>query len=412
MTEQSRGAAREIASLDLSGKRYFLIFPDRNFDVHGVQLPGLLLTPRITFIPLSSTQHRTLEMLSWFLQQCDADSSFVQNPNSVTYHFETPAFLFYGLPLVAVLGSFIFWRQRRNLRSAPLSLILSLTTCRVVILALLVVVLASPFVRRTDVEEKKPIVAILFDDSQSMGLASGSFEGADETVRKLAIAAGYQIAATGLDPSVRKEFNDKTRAKLVQTIVQAQKAQLLEPLAKKYELRFYRFGRDARRISVDPVQWELPEPAADGSGTHIADSVLKVMAEAAGRPVAGLILFSDGENTGGQPLTKASDECLAKSTPLFALPAGSGAKSKDVSIVDLSTAGQVTLGDTARVGVVIESTGYEGKTVKLELFDGTALLDTKEITLRGGRTTASRDGVRCQTAGLADSFRQHQTIRG
>lgn len=322
-------------------------------------------------------------MLSWFLQQCDADSSFVQNPNSVTYHFETPAFLFYGLPLVAVLGSFIFWRQRRNLRSAPLSLILSLTTCRVVILALLVVVLASPFVRRTDVEEKKPIVAILFDDSQSMGLASGSFEGADETVRKLAIAAGYQIAATGLDPSVRKEFNDKTRAKLVQTIVQAQKAQLLEPLAKKYELRFYRFGRDARRISVDPVQWELPEPAADGSGTHIADSVLKVMAEAAGRPVAGLILFSDGENTGGQPLTKASDECLAKSTPLFALPAGSGAKSKDVSIVDLSTAGQVTLGDTARVGVVIESTGYEGKTVKLELFDGTALLDTKEITLRG-----------------------------
>ena len=95
-----------------------------------------------------------------------------------------------------------------------------------------------------------------------MGLASGSFEGADETVRKLAIAAGYRIAATGLIPPWRKEFNDKTRAKLVQTIVQAQKAQLLEPLAKKYELRFYRFGRDARRISVDPVQWELPEPAA------------------------------------------------------------------------------------------------------------------------------------------------------
>ena len=148
-----------------------------------------------------------------------------------------------------------------------------------------------------------------------------------------------------------------------------------------------------------------------GSGTHIADSVLKVMAEAAGRPVAGLILFSDGGKHRWPTPDKSLRRVPGKIDAPVRLACGSGAKSKDVSIVDLSTAGQVTLGDTARVGVVIESTGYEGKTVKLELFDGTALLDTKEITL-AARTTASRDGVRCQTAGLADSFRQHQTIRG
>ncbi len=321
-------------------------------------------------------------MNSWFLQQCDVDAAFVQNPDSVTYHFETPQFIYYGLPIVAILGAFIFWRQRRNLRSAPLSLTISLTACRVVVLALLVVVLASPFVRRTDVAEKKPIVAILFDDSQSMGLASGPFDKDEETLRKLAIASGYQISSSALDPSLRTEFNNKTRAKLVQNIVQAQKAQLLEPLAKKYELRFYRFAREAKPLIVDTVKWELPEPQTDGSGTQIADAVLQVIGEAAGRPVAGLILFSDGESTGGQPLTKAAEECMAKATPLFAVPAGSKAKNMDVSIVDLSTAGQVTLGDTARVGVVIQSTQFDGRTVTVELFDGNTLLDTKEIALR------------------------------
>src|SRR5258708_4789493 len=127
----------------------------------------------------------------------------------------------------------------------------------------------------------------MFDSSQSMGLEAGKFPEDGEEVRKLAIAAGYKVAEGGLPPELRKEFNDKTRAKLAQTIAQAQKAALFDPILKKYDVRFYNFSREAQAFGVDPDKFQLPEPSPEGPVTHIGDSVLQVVGLAEGRPIAG-----------------------------------------------------------------------------------------------------------------------------
>jgi hypothetical protein len=64
------------------------------------------------------------------------------------------------------------------------------------------------------------------------------------------------------------------------------------------------------------------------------------------------------------------------------VPVGSPQRLQDVAITDLFTSGLVTVGDTARVAVTVESQGFDGRPVKIELKEGDKLLDSKEVILR------------------------------
>ena len=86
-------------------------------------------------------------MLNWLLKQANVSDVFLEHRGELTTHVKYPLVLYIGLPIVFVLGIGIFLLQRRNLKSSPTSLIAALTACRVFILALLVVVLAGPFVK-------------------------------------------------------------------------------------------------------------------------------------------------------------------------------------------------------------------------------------------------------------------------
>ena len=66
---------------------------------------------------------------------------------------------------------------------------MTLCLTRVSILALLFVVLSGPYLRIDHKFERKPIVAFLFDNSQSMRLPVGPFE-TDEQFAEAARAAG------------------------------------------------------------------------------------------------------------------------------------------------------------------------------------------------------------------------------
>ncbi|OYV92759.1 MAG: hypothetical protein B7Z73_04540, partial [Planctomycetia bacterium 21-64-5] len=85
----------------------------------------------------------------------------------VTPHVQRPAWLWLGLALLVPLAWFIYRRQRENLASVPPGLRLALTATRVFILLLLVLTLSGPYLKLDMKTEKKPIVALLFDQSQS-----------------------------------------------------------------------------------------------------------------------------------------------------------------------------------------------------------------------------------------------------
>lgn len=322
-------------------------------------------------------------MLEWFLKTTGStDKDVLAHLDKAQFALQRPNVLWLGLALLVPIGYYIYRRQERNLGSVPHGLRVALTVTRVIIVVLLLITLAGPYLKIDHKVEKKPIVALFFDESQSMQLPAGPFEVESETV-KIAQAAGYPVTEGRIDAEARKALNRIGRDKLAQTVVQTSAAPVFKDLTEKFDVKFYRFARELTPINADAKELKLPEPQSAGSATHIGDAVQQLLDEAAGREVAGVVLFSDGQNTGGRSPAETATVAARGGTPIFGVPVGSPVRLRDVAIVDVFTTRQVSLGDTAQVSVTIESQGFDGRPVKVDLMDGETLLDSKDLVLRG-----------------------------
>jgi hypothetical protein len=321
-------------------------------------------------------------MKAWLLKQLNLSSEFADHFNEVTPAFQNPRLLMVGLILLVPAALFIYFRQKRNLPTEPPGLRITLSLTRILILLMLVLVLGSPYLKLDHKAENKPVVAVLFDQSQSMQLPAGPFDSEAELLR-IAQAAGYRASGSTADADTRRALNRMSRAKLAQAVVQGQTGTLFKRLSKKYDVQFYSFAQDLSRIGVDPVDPKLPEPPTlGGPRTQMGDAIGKVLDDAAGRHVAGIVLMSDGQNNGGRSPSEAATVARGMGTPIFPVPVGSSKRLQDVAIVDLFATNLVTVEDTARVAVTIESHGFDKRPTKVELRDGDVLLDSKDIILR------------------------------
>lgn len=317
-------------------------------------------------------------MIAWLLRTMGVHDDVVQHLDEVTLAVHHNMVLVAGLILVPVAGYFVFRRQKRNLANVSSGLRLALTATRVAILALLVIVLADPYLKIDHQSETKPIVALLFDHSRSMELPLGEFESEAELIRN-AQAAGQPASEGKLEAEVREALRQVSRARHAHNVVKHGARSILEPLARKYEIRFYSFARD---LVARP---ELPEPIQDraAAATHLGDALARVLDDAAGRQVAGLVVFSDGENTGGRSPVDVARAAGVAGTPIFTVPCGSSKRLRDIAVVDVFTSGLVAVGDTVRVAATIESQGFDREPIQVELKDGDKILDSKPLILRG-----------------------------
>jgi hypothetical protein len=323
-------------------------------------------------------------MTNWFLKLIGASDEFSTHLDKVTLAFQHSAVLWLLL-LLPPVGYYIYRRQRTNLMTVPTRLVAALTATRLIVLLLLILVLAGPYLKLDHQIEKKPIVAVVFDHSQSMTLPAGPFP--DDQLDRVARAAGYQTSADSssgapLDAEARKALNRIARAKLAQTAVQNAREGFLDPVAEKYDLRMYSFAREATPLAVDAKTLEIPEPPTPGGpSSYVGDALNRVLEEAGGRPVAGIVLLTDGMNTGGRSPAEAALAAARLKAPIFAVPTGDPRRKSDVAIVDVFTSGLVSVGDTVRVAATFESRGFEGRPVTVELREGDSVLASKELVL-------------------------------
>ena len=322
-------------------------------------------------------------MLSWFLKLLGVSSEITEHLADASFALQRPAVWWVGMLALGPIAYFVYRRQQTNLVSAPPVVRRVLTACRIAIVAILALVLASPYVKIDHKIEKRPIVAVLLDQSQSMNLPAGPFE-TEESITAVARAAGYAAVPGQVDSETRRAINQITRAKLSGTVLEAARDSFAAPIAKKFDLRFYGVGEELKALAVDPVHPKVPEPPNPGGRiSPLGLAINEVLEQAAGRPVAGIVLLTDGQNTGAVSLSQAALAATRVGTPIYPVPTGSATRLRDVAIVDVYTSGLVSAGDTASVSVTIESQGFDGRPVKVELLEGEQTLDSKDLTLRG-----------------------------
>lgn len=340
-------------------------------------------------------------MLEWFLQTIGYnDREVLAHLDEVTLAFQRPGLFWLGMALLVPLAIAVYHRQKRNLSPAPRSLLLALTATRAIIFALLATTLAGPYLKLDHRVEKRPIVAVVLDHSQSMQLPAGPFEVEAETLR-IAQAAGFPIEEGQLDADTRARLAEFTRVDLVHAALQHGSAEMIAQLAETFEVRFYEFTQQLAPLTVDPVRIEFSKPdETAGLASHLGDAVEQVLDDASGRPIAGLILFSDGQNTGGRSPADAARAAALTSTPVYAVPVGSTVRLRDVAVVDMFTSGQVSVGDKAQISVTIESTGFDGRSVDVELRDGSTLVASRPLVLRSAEQQQFELSFEAREAGM------------
>lgn len=244
----------------------------------------------------------------------------------------------WGLALVVVAAVLLGWRAYASAVTVGTHRRAVLTALRTAALLTLVAMLLKPVMERPDPDGQGLVVPILVDVSRSMRLA----DAAGETREAVAARLVAQVQS-GLSGIARPEV---------------------------------------WRIGAGLAPWSSPPAVSDDPRSDLRGALAAVMERYRGRRLAGVVLLSDGGDTG----PAASSRPGVPDAPVFAIGVGSPVIGRDRELRDLSAGSEALPGATVDLTVTAVSHGY-----------GTAPLDLR-VRVNGQPTDVRRvervaDGV-------------------
>lgn len=239
---------------------------------------------------------------------------------------------------IAVIAAVLGWQVWRNhALGARRAAVWLLETAFV---ALLLLLLWHPAISIASLKPQENIVAVLVDDSRSMGIS----EDGNTRIR--------QALAT---------LNDG----------------LLPKLKQKFQVRVYRFGANLERVDGTAALTGA-QPAS-----HIAESLKEMASEASGLPIGAAILLSDGaENSGGIGLDTIS-QLKRRRLPVHTIGYGREHPSRDVEIEEAVLPPRALADSNVVASVTLRQYGYDRQRARLVARDAGKILASQEITLKG-----------------------------
>ncbi len=213
---------------------------------------------------------------------------------------------------------------------------------RLAVLAALLVALMRPVLVVRAVEPQRNVLGVLIDDSRSMTVAD-------------------------LDEG-------RPRSRFV-TDALASGAPLRAALESRFTLRFYRFAASTSRV-------DGPGDATfDGTRSLVGQALQRTADGLAGLPASGVVVFTDGADTGRSPAADTVLALRAAGLPVFAVGLGRERLAHDVQLGRVDPPMTVLKGATLVVEVLVSQAGYAGRTVPLIVEDEGRNLVTQDVTL-------------------------------
>ncbi|MFI4876194.1 MAG: hypothetical protein ACIALR_12675 [Blastopirellula sp. JB062] len=136
--------------------------------------------------------------------------------------------------------------------------------------------------------------------------------------------------------------------------------------------------------SYAEIDW-LDKIKPRGVETRIGDAVAQIVQQERGRPIAGILLLTDGVNNGGLEIREAIQIAADSETPIFPIGLGPADRPINLRVVDLEAPSRVFPNDAFQITGYIQAFAAKTDFINVQLASGTTDSDGqfREETLEG-----------------------------
>ncbi|HKV04817.1 MAG TPA: glutamine amidotransferase [Candidatus Acidoferrales bacterium] len=211
--------------------------------------------------------------------------------------------------------------------------------------ALLLVLLWQPAILIAELKPQQNVIAILVDDSRSMGISEGGVTREAQAIKAL-------------------------------------QGGVLTALERNFQARLYRLNDHLTQVSDLKELGEASAPS-----THIGESLRQLVAETSDLPIGAVILLSDGsDNSGGIDLDTIS-ALRNRHIPVHTVGLGAEQMPNDAEIDDVIVSPHAMADSRLAATVSFHQSGYAGRKTTLSVRDGEKTLASQDITYSADKNT-------------------------
>src|SRR5580698_9216060 len=207
--------------------------------------------------------------------------------------------------------------------------------------AVLLVLLWHPAITVAELKPQQNIIAVLVDDSRSMGISEGGSTRQAQAVKALQNG-------------------------------------VLASLSRSFQIRLYRVGDVPARIDT------LKDLQPNAASTRIGDSLKQLSEETSDLPIGAVVLLSDGDDNSGGISADAISALRARHIPVHTVGFGREHATHDVELDDAMIAPRALADSRLTARITLHQRGYAGSKINLTVRDVSTpqakLLASRSIT--------------------------------
>lgn len=245
--------------------------------------------------------------------------------------------------LVAVAIAVSYLLYRRGARALPRSWQYAFAGLRALPLLVLITVFLQPVLILHSVIPQKSFVAVAYDLSKSMEIHDVS--------------------------------GGQSRIDVEKQLLRPDGNPMLDELARKFKVRFFRFSGSADRVEG------FQDQPKHGNVTDLARTLDQVTGELGNAPISGIVLITDGADNHSKDLNATAEQLRARNVPVYTVGLGSPNFARDTEVLRVTTPRQVLKDALIEADVAVRSKGYAGRTTHLLVKEGDRIVHSQEIRL-------------------------------
>ncbi len=350
-------------------------------------------------------------MLDLLLHILGKDTSQIPPGADVEFTFRHAPESWMVFVLIAVMGALLYgiwWFYRNENDNCSRTIKSVLAVVRSTVLLLAVLIFLAPAISYSTRRIIKPYVMVLLDNSLSMTIEDQYRD--SSRIETIASATGLRAADFGDSPPSRAFILDKilshNRNEFIRSLRQrghvrvmsfSDHVQMRATLGAQQPEQLRQLMADDDGDSDAPVEDRIPPLTPKGEATDIAGTIQKARRLGGDKPIAGMILLSDGQNNTGRDPGAAASRAGAQQIPIFTAGLGNPNDPVNIRLVDLWAPENVFQNDPLTLKASIQTRGMKKTTAQLTLrrrrvgqSDGKkegTLIGRKNISLRRGLHT-------------------------